>query len=132
MFTVNRHIVRWLAPEADVKPEVGGRYHLFWDKNDPQKDSSYGCKITAIEHGRFLSFEWTSFEQFDNFMGDADPRTHCVVFFLRGEGETPATDVHLIHSGWRSSPEWQDARDWYDGAWKKALLDLQRLINESS
>lgn len=130
MFTVNRHIVRWLAPKADVKPEVGGKYHLYWDKDNPETNSSQGCYITAIEHGRFLSFNWNSFPQFSDFMEDAEPKTHCVVFFLPGQNEENITDVHLIHSGWQDSPEWEDARQWYESAWKKAFLTLERVIND--
>jgi len=129
-FTVNRHIVRWLAPKADVKPEMGGRYHIFWNKQDPKTDSSYGCKITGIEHGRFLSFEWKSFEQFEKFMNDADPRTHVVVFFLPVAGAPNTTDVHLVHTGWHSSREWEEARQWYDEAWEKALAKLRSIVND--
>ncbi|MCF7805275.1 MAG: SRPBCC domain-containing protein [Candidatus Marinimicrobia bacterium] len=129
MFTVNRHIVRWLAPKADVKPEVGGRYHIYWDKDDPEKNSSHGCVITAIEHGRFLSFNWNSFPQFEEFMTDADPKTHCVVFFMPVPDSPETTDVHLIHSGWKGSPNWDDARLWYESAWKKSFKNLEWQIN---
>ncbi len=129
-FTVNRLIVSWLAPKADVKPEVGGKYHLFWNKDDPHTDSSHGCKITGIEHGRFLSFEWKSFSQFSRFMDGADPKTHCVIFFLPVGDSGTETDVHLVHSGWRSSKEWEDARQWYADAWEHALSTLRSVVNK--
>lgn len=130
MFTVNRHIVRWLAPKADVKPEAGGRFHLFWDTKDLSKDNSRGCRITAIEHGRFLAFEWKSFERFSSFMDDADPKTHCTVFFMPDKESRKQTDIHLIHTGWRTSEQWQEARDWYDEAWKNALGELKNLLKK--
>jgi len=130
-FTVNRLIVRWLAPKADVKPEVGGQYHIFWDKEDPKTDSSFGCKITGIEHGRFLSFEWKSFSQFSNLMDNADPRTHCVVFFLPVGDANNQTDVHLVHSGWQSGDEWEEARKWYSEAWRRAFSELKAIFEDS-
>ena len=128
-FTVNRHITRWLAPRADVVPEVGGKYHLFWKMDKDVTESSEGCRITAIEHGKFLSFEWKSFEQFAEFMDDADPKTHCVVLFIPSPVDDTATDVHLIHSGWRENEQWEEARLWYDEAWNRSFATLQETVN---
>ncbi len=62
-------------------------------------------------------------------MDSADPKTHCTVFFLPVTGDPPRTDVHLLHTGWRSGREWQEARDWYAESWEIALEKLQELIN---
>ncbi len=128
-FTVNRSITRWLAARADVNPVTGGKYHLYWKTDKDVMESSEGCKITAIEHGKFLSFEWKSFQQFSELMDNADPKTHIVIFFIPVAGEEMMTDVHLVHSGWRENPDWEDARKWYDEAWNRSLDSLNKVVN---
>ena len=131
MFTVNEEVQSWLAPSANIEPEEGGRYELFWDLENREHDSTTGCQVTAIEQDRFLSFEWKGPRQFEQFMNDADPLTHVVVFFFPcGEGSAGPAEVHLVHSGWRSSPEWEEARRWFERVWRVALEELERRIDD--
>jgi uncharacterized protein YndB with AHSA1/START domain len=44
----------WFAARANVVPERGGAYDLFWQPNDPEHQSTIGCRITAIAQGRYL------------------------------------------------------------------------------
>jgi uncharacterized protein YndB with AHSA1/START domain len=129
MFTVNHLVQSWLAPVAEVEAVEGGRYELFWDLEDRQQDSTIGCRVTAIEEDRFLSFEWKGPTQYSHFMNDADPLTHVVVFFCpQAEGSEPQTEAHLVHSGWRSSEEWEEARRWFERAWRVAFEELERQV----
>jgi len=131
MFTVNEQVQSWLAPSANIEAEEGGRYELFWDLEDREHDSTMGCGVTAIEKDRMLSFEWKGPRQFEHFMNDADPLTHVVVFFLPCcEGSAGPTEVHLVHSSWRSSPEWEEARQWFERAWRVALEGLEAQVND--
>jgi hypothetical protein len=130
MFTVNDLLQSWLAPQAEVEARVGGKYELFWEPEDRENNSTLGCRITALEADRFLSFEWRGPKQFKRFMNDADPLTHVVVFFAPGDDSTTgSTDVHLIHSGWRSTAEWEEARQWFEVAWRTAFAELTDRIN---
>jgi uncharacterized protein YndB with AHSA1/START domain len=130
MFTVNEQVQSWLAPSANIEAEEGGSYELFWDLENREHDSTTGCRVTAIEQDRFLSFEWKGPRQFEQFMNDADPLTHVVVFLVPyEEGSADSTEVHLIHSGWRSSPEWEEARQWFERVWSGALEELERQVN---
>ena len=134
MFTLNEHLQSWLAAIADVEPMVGGKYELFWNPEDRENDSTLGCKITAIEPGKFLSFEWRGPKQYKHFMNKADPLTHVVVFFVpcnEEDSPTPCTEVHLIHSGWKSSAEWEEARLWFEKAWDSAFEELRKQVNGS-
>ncbi len=129
MFTVNELLQSWLTMVADVEPVVGGKYELFWSPEDRENDSTIGCKVTAIEQGKFLSFEWKGPKQFQHFMNDADPLTHVVVFFIPSiEGSTLSTEVHLIHSGWGSSLEWEEARLWFERAWGDTFVELAKQL----
>lgn len=129
MFTVNSLLESWLPEKADVEPRVGGKYELFWDPANPALNSTIGCKITGIESNKFLSFDWKGPEQFHSFMNFADPLTHVVIFFFPSDNKNN-TIVYLFHTGWRKSSEWEEARNFFDKAWKKAFADLKQKLSE--
>jgi uncharacterized protein YndB with AHSA1/START domain len=127
-FTRNDLLEAWLATTAQVEPQVGGNYELFWNPADRQNDSTIGCKVTAIDPPSFIAFEWKSPKQFKHFANSADPLTHVVVTF------SPVgqyTRVNLIHSGWRNTPEWVEAAQWQEQAWTLAFKQLEGKINIS-
>ena len=128
MFTLNHLIETWLVHVAEVEPVVGGKYELFWEPEDRENNSTIGCRVTAIERDKLISFEWRSPKQYKHFANNTDPLTHAVVFFVP-HGEI--TEVHLIHSGWRSSAEWEEARQWQERAWGMAFKELERQVNET-
>ena len=129
LFTCKKHLESWLTSEADVEPKVGGKYELFWNPQDKHYDSTKDCKITAIEPDQFLSFEWKGPKQYHDFMNTADPLTHVVVFFIPGDRQL--TIVHLIHTGWQDTPEWEEARLWFEKSWKGAFDALERYAQKS-
>jgi uncharacterized protein YndB with AHSA1/START domain len=130
MFTKKSFLESWLAPLAETEPWVGGRYELFWEPDDRENNSTLGCQITAIVPDQFLSFDWRSPKQFKHFANNVDPLTHVVVFFIPSHERT---NVHLIHSGWRSSAEWKEAREWQSQAWQLAFQALEKqIIKEKS
>jgi uncharacterized protein YndB with AHSA1/START domain len=128
MFTVNHLLESWLTTIAEVEAIVNGKYELFWEPNDRENNSTIGCTITAVEDDTFLSFEWRSPKQFKHFANNADPLTHVIVFFIPID---KGTDVHLVHTGWRNSLEWEEARQWQDRAWQIAFQELEKQINNT-
>ena len=124
MLTGNAKLQTWLTEVAEVELRVGGRYELFWQPDDRENNSTIGCRVTALERDQFLSFEWRSPKQFKHFANQADPLTHVVVFFIPTQS---GTQLHLIHSGWRSSPEWIEAMQWQERAWRVALDALDKI-----
>lgn len=130
MFTDNVLLASWFPAEADVEPVVGGKYELFWDPDDKENNSTIGCKVTAVDPGKLIAFEWKGPVKFKEFMNEADPLTHVVVIFLPGDnGLDPCTDVHVIHSGWRSTEEWEEARQFFEWAWNEALKELKDIVD---
>ena len=112
---------------ADVEPKVGGKYEPFWNPEDRENDSTIGCKVLAITPGRLLCFEWKGPKQFKHFMNVVRPLTNVVVFFVpHPEG----SEIHLLHTGWRDTAEWEEARRWFDKAWAMALSELQKYAGE--
>lgn len=106
----------------------------FWEESTscsgtPSRDdnSTVGCKVTAIAPGMLLAFDWKGPAEYKKFM-NADPLTHVVVsFFSKGNG---STDVHLVHSGWGESSEWEEARNYFQQAWGSAFQKLEKVVNE--
>ena len=126
-FTVNEKLESWLPEKAEVEPEVGGKYELFWDPQNRDINSTIGCKITSIEKDKFLTFEWKGPEMFQSFMNLCDPLTHVVVFFSPNPDPNKTT-IYFFHSGWRDDPGWHEARDYFEKAWSGALTDLQEKL----
>lgn len=125
MFTVNRHLEQWLTQEADVEPVAGGKYELFWAPNDKENDSTIGCKVLAVEPNKLLSFEWKGTRKLKHVMNEVRPLTHVMVFFLpQAEG----TEIHLLHTGWRDTPEWEEAKQFFTMAWNMSFQSLQKYL----
>jgi uncharacterized protein YndB with AHSA1/START domain len=131
LFTDNKHLSSWFPPEADVEPVVGGKYELFWDLDDKENNSTKGCMVTAIEPGKLIAFEWKGPLQFKKFMNNADPLTHVVVFFSPFDsGSGTYTDIHVIHSGWRRTSDWEKAVQFFDWAWDEELRELAEYVEK--
>ncbi len=132
MFTFNEHLQSWLAEVADVEPEVGGKFELFWNPDDKENDSTIGCKILAFKPSKCIAFEWKGPVQYKHFMNTARPLTHVVIYFIPIPSDTSGqvfTEVHLIHTGWHDSDEWEEARLWFEDAWAKAFEKLSEYVN---
>lgn len=126
MFTDNKLLESWLVTLAEVEPVIGGAYELFWDPTDRENNSTIGCKVTALEPNQLIAFEWRSPKQFKQFANNTDPLTHVVASFYPAD---EWTTVHLVHSGWRGTPEWEEARQWQDQAWNVAFSALEKKVN---
>lgn len=124
-FADSERVSSWLAADARIEPRVGGPYEVFWDPNDRAHNATVGCKVTAATPGQLLAFEWKGPREFEAFMNAADPLTHVVVAFT--SSPRGGTDVHLVHTGWRSGPKWEEARLWFDRAWRMAFQELVAL-----
>ena len=128
-FTENERLEGWLVTEADVTPRVGGLYQLYWEPETPEDNSTIGCRVTALVPDRLIAFQWRSPKQFKAFANGADPLTHVVVSLFP---EDAGTRVHLLHSGWRSGPEWEEARVWQERAWSVAFERLRQVGAEGA
>ncbi|MFZ0390367.1 MAG: SRPBCC domain-containing protein [Calditrichia bacterium] len=123
LFTDNGHLENWLTAKAEVEPRTGGKYELFWEPDDPDNNSTIGCRILAVERPHFLNFEWKGPKQFKDFMNTARPLTNVTVLFIPQEAGTMVT---LIQTGWREAGDWEKARQYFVNAWKGAFSQLEK------
>ncbi|MFZ2958138.1 MAG: SRPBCC domain-containing protein [Candidatus Ozemobacteraceae bacterium] len=126
-FIDKKKLEEWLTTVADIEPRTGGKFELFWDPTDHENNSTIGCRITAMRPKQIIAFDWKSPKQFKAFANEADPLTHVVVSFIPNGNQTI---VHLIHSGWRSTSSWNEARMWQEGAWRSAFDSLEGQVNK--
>jgi hypothetical protein len=60
-------------------------------------------------------------------MNNVRPLTQVVVSFIPcSEG----VEAHLLHTGWRDTPEWDEAKQWFEEAWMLAFQELQNYVNK--
>jgi len=129
MFTENQKLESWLTTKADVEMKVSGKYELFWTPNDsdPKNNSTYGCKVLAIDQPYFLNIEWAGNAEQKEFMNKLRPLTNVTFLFTKIENNK--TKVTLIHTGWRQDEKWEDARQYFIKAWSGAFKQLENLVN---
>lgn len=127
MFTNNELLEKWLTVKANVDLKVGGPYELFWDLDNPENDSTIGCRITGLEKNKYISFDWKGPAKFKEIMNFVDPLTHVIVFFSQNPNSKKTT-IHLFHTGWRMGAEWKGPREYFQKAWHMALEELRGKI----
>ena len=130
-FTENEKLAEWLAAEADVEPRLGGKYELPWNPHERETDSNIGSRITAFVPDALLAFEWRGPLEYHDLMNFADPLTHVSVFFLPIEHDGERwTRIRLVHTGWRSTPDWEGPWAFFDNAWKMVFARLKQRVDE--
>jgi len=112
----------WLTTKANIEPNVGGAYELFWDPSNLKDNSTLGCKITAFEPGKRLAFQWRGPVPFADLMNVEPLPTWVVVTF---ESVSPTqTLVKFRHGGWGEGSRWEAAKRWQMDAWAGAFKKL--------
>ena len=99
---------RWIATDAVVEPQVGGRYHFGWDHGP--------VKILELDPGRALAYSWRQSWQ------DPDGPDSTVVRWEL-DGSQGRTYLTIVHSGF--GPDRRT--DGYQLGWQEFLVSLKRL-----
>ena len=60
LFTDNKNVENWLTAKANVEPKVCGKYELFQEPDNPENNSTIGCKILEMDRPNYLNFEWSA------------------------------------------------------------------------
>ena len=128
-FTDNELLTKWLTKKANVEMHEGGRYELFWtpQDTDPTNNSTYDCKVLAVERPYYFNIEWRGNAEQKGFMNNVRPLTNVTVLFSRLDSKK--TKVNLIHAGWRQGDNWEAARQYFIKAWAGAFKQLEELVN---
>ena len=125
MFISNKNLENWLTTKAHIDPQVGGKYELFWEPNNPENDSTIGCKFLAFDKPNFLNFEWKGPKRYKHIMNNVRPLTNVTVVFTEQGNQTQVT---LLHTGWREADNWEQARQYFIIGWKEAFSQLENYV----
>lgn len=118
----------WAAAKANVVPERGGPYELFWRPDTPEHQSTIGCRITAIAPYRYLAFTWRGPDELSALMNEGDPPpppTHVTISVASADG---GTNLRVRHVGFGAGESWSRAVAWHERAWAACLSNLQALL----
>lgn len=129
-FSDNTKLEGWLAVKADVEMSPGGKYELFWSPDDPDltNQSTYGCRVLAVDAPNFFNIEWRGNTEHKNFMNNIRPLTNVSVIFVKiGSHKTKVT---LLHTGWRLGKDWDQAYNFFVTAWARAFKVLENRVNQ--
>jgi uncharacterized protein YndB with AHSA1/START domain len=131
-FAENDLLTQWLTGKADVEMKEGGKYELFWTPEDPDptNNSTFGCKVLAVERPFYINVEWAGNVEQKKIMNNVRPLTNVTVLFTRLSAAK--TKITLIHTGWRPGDNWEAARQYFINAWAGALNHLEGLVNTAT
>ncbi len=118
----------WCAARANVIPERGGAYELFWQPDTPDHGSTIGCRITAISRGRYIAFTWRGPDQFLALMDEGDPPPPPTHVTITLSPVARGTDLTLRHVGFSEGNDWAEALAWHDRSWKTCLGNLAAFV----
>lgn len=123
-WTESERITQWFAPAANIQPVIGGAFELFFNPANKDVMSTKGCRFLKVKGPDCLAFEWKGPDPFAAVM-NGTPLTTVEVNLEENSG---GTLLKLRHTGWQSSPEWDEARGWHVEAWKQMLASLKSNI----
>jgi uncharacterized protein YndB with AHSA1/START domain len=107
----------WHPPASNIELSVGGPFELFFDLDaEPGSMGSEGCVFLGYVPGEMISFTWNA----PPHLALRESRTWVVITFL----ESPTgTDVHLVHTGFGTTADWDAYMQYFQNAWAY-VLDL--------
>ena len=105
----------WGPPKSNVDLRIGGPFEiLFSDDAPPGERGSEGCRFLAYVPSEMLAFTWNA----PPHLPLRSSHTWVVISFSQVDG---VTAVRLVHTGFRSGPDWDDYMAYFESAWGHVL-----------
>jgi uncharacterized protein YndB with AHSA1/START domain len=119
----------WFAAKANIDPELGGAYELFWRPGTPESQSTIGCRITAIAPCRYLAFTWRGPDELGALMNEGDPPPPPTHVTITVSPSAAGADLRVRHVGFGDGEGWSGAVAWHHRAWTAVLDNLEALLS---
>lgn len=120
------YITQWLCSYAEISAKRGGKYWLFFNSIDNAEHSTKGCRFLNYEAFQMIEFNWKGPKKFFDSMNMEGYLTSVKVNIT--SIDPGSSSLVLIHYGWKSSEDWQEARLWHINFWNNKLQTLQKYL----
>jgi uncharacterized protein YndB with AHSA1/START domain len=119
-WTTEQGLEEWLARGAALELETLGRFEILFDPDAPVGSrGAENNRILAIQPLRMLSFTWDA----PPHLPEARAQRTMVILRL-SETEAGDTGVQFTQIGWGDGGQWDEAFDYFTGAWRYVLAML--------
>lgn len=113
-------VERWIASQAEIEPEVGGKYLLGWEGCE-------GMKVVEIEQDSKLAYTMPGMEESQNTvvtwtLEGSGGKTRLTIV---NSGFGPEEDTGGLQAGWRNFMGWIRSVAEYGADWEPAIVPLQ-------
>ena len=116
-WTTEKGIKCFLAPDCKIELYPDGMYEIYFDPKAPYgKRGGEGLRILAIQPMKMFSFTWNAPP---NLPEVRDHRTYVVIRLIP---EKEGIRVTLLHNGWGTGGQWDEAFSYFQRAWGKIVL----------
>jgi uncharacterized protein YndB with AHSA1/START domain len=124
-WTTTTGVRTFLSPMANVTAKEGGPYELLFAPEAAEgARGTEGCTILALTAPHTLAFDVLSPPSIS--LGDA--RTRVIVHLKALDDET--TRIQIVHEGFESGPNWDDAHFYYSEFWSGTVTRLRHRFEE--
>lgn len=125
-WTTREGITSFFGADAKVELKVGGAYEVYFAPSAPEGSrGSEGCHVLGFVPQELLAFSWSAPPSIPTIRKE---RTQVVLFFERIDARQ--TRVRLVHHGWGTGEDWDQAFAYFDRAWGAVLQALQARFAE--
>ena len=131
LFRLDRILQLNLTSLSEIASVFDGTYKFFWDHKDKKSYGAFGYQISASKKDRLIALDWIGPIRLNDLTNCFDPHTSAVVsFFPFCQGVLPATEIHLVHTGWGNSAEWNEAGRFFKKTWSLIFAQLRKDIDD--
>ncbi len=117
-WTTEAGIKTFFAAGARIDARVDGDLDvLFSPDSPPGQRGAEGLRIVALEPPRRLLFTWNAPPQLPGIRAQ-----RTIVEIRLAPSSTGGTHLTFLHWGWGIGPEWDQAYDYFNGAWNGFVL----------
>ncbi|MCP4076790.1 MAG: SRPBCC domain-containing protein [Gammaproteobacteria bacterium] len=122
-WTTENGVKSFFAPDCKIDLCPDGMYEIYFNPDAPHGEKGgEGLRILAIQPMSMFSFTWNAPPTLPEVRGQ---RTHVIIRF-QAEYDNETT-VRLIHQGWGTGGEWEDAYQYFNRAWREIVLPRLKL-----
>ncbi len=117
-WTTEGGVRSFFAPRARLDLRPGGAYEMLFDlEAQPGQQGGEGMYLLAIQPKQMLSFTWNAPPELPTVRGEM---THVMVRLYPPAEKS--TRITLLHDGWGSGGEWDQAFEYFERAWLQIVF----------